>query len=191
MLSGLALIGIACFVLVVVLFRRNDKNQDLYTFGGLSHSANVWNIIPMITVAAIFGGALSSESVGFFNLFTDVFAQLFAGRSPYVFALIVCIAACVLTNIISNAVTLALMTPLSYSFAAAMGINPVPSVLMIIFGAATGMILPSSSAAGAILNANTEWIKLKDIILYGGIAMIAFILACAIFGIPYAGLIFG
>jgi sodium-dependent dicarboxylate transporter 2/3/5 len=190
-LNRLTLVGIACIVLVTVLFRRSDKGKDLYTFGDLSKSANVWNFISMIAVAATFGSALSSESVGFFTLFGDLFRNILEGRSPYIFAVILCIATCLLTNIISNAVTMALMTPLAITLSVAMDANPVPVVLMVIFSAATGFILPSSSTAGAILNANLEWTNIKDIVAYGGVALFAFVLACSVFGLPFAGLIYG
>lgn len=60
---------------------------------------------------------------------------------------------------------------------------------MVIWGSANGFLLPSSSAAGAILNANVDWINLKDILRYGSIGCLALIIAAAIFGIPMAGII--
>ncbi len=188
--ANLTLVGVASLVLAVVLFPRNKQGRDLYNFGDLCKAANVWNLIVMVTVAATMGSALSDKSVGFIDLFNKILGVMFVGRGPYFLALVACVAACVLTNIISNAVTLALMLPLSYAFAASMGVSPIPAALMVIFSAATGYLLPSSSTAGAILNSNVDWIKPKDIITYGGVGLVAFLLAAAVFGIPYANLIY-
>ena len=185
----LSLVGVGALVLVVLLFPRNEKGRDKYTFGDLCKASNVWNLIIMLDVATTMGSCVSNEKVGFVALFDAFFGNLFKGHGAFFLAIVAGIAAVILTNIISNAVTMTILIPIVYAFAVSMGVSPVPAAIVVIWGAANGFLLPSSSAAGAILNANVDWIKLKDILLYGSLGCLALILGMAVFGIPMSGVI--
>ncbi len=187
--NGLSLVGIGALVLIVVLLPRNEKGRDKYTFGDLCQAANVWNLIIMLAVATMLGSAVSSTEVGFVSLFDTLLGNLFRSRGPYFLAIVGCIAAILLTNVINNGVTMTILLPIVYAFAVSMNVSPIPASVMVIWGSANGFLLPSSSAAGAILNANVDWINLKDILRYGSIGCLALIIAAAIFGIPMAGII--
>lgn len=185
----LSLVGIGALVLVVVLFPRDDKGRDLYTFGDLCKAANVWNLIIMMAVANLLGSTVSDARVGFVALFDSLFGNLFKYTGPFFLAIVACTAAALLTNVINNGVTMTILLPIVYAFAMTMEISPIPASVMVIWGSASGFLLPSSSAAGAILNANVDWINLKDILRYGIVGSLSLILAAALIGIHLAGLI--
>lgn len=187
--KGLSLVGIGALVLIVVLFPRNEKGRDKYTFGDLCKAANVWNLIIMLAVATMLGSAVSDTKVGFVALFDALFGNIFRSKGPFFLAVVACAASVVLTNVINNGVTMTILLPIVYAFAVSMGVSPVPAGVMVIWGAANGFLLPSSSAAGAILNANVDWINLKDILRYGVVGSLSLIVAGAIIGIPLAGTI--
>jgi len=188
--SSLSLVGIGALVLIVVLFPRNEKGRDQYTFGDLCKAANVWNLIIMLAVASMLGSTVSDENVGFVALFDSLFGNLFRSRGPYFLAVVAGISAVILTNVINNGVTMTVLLPIVYAFAVSMNVSPIPAGIMVIWGAASGYLLPSSSAAGAILNSNVEWVNLKDILRYGAVGSLALIAASALIGIPLAALIF-
>lgn len=185
--SGLSLVGVGSLVMIVVLFPRDERGRDLYTFGDLCKAANVWNLIVMLAVATMLGSAVSSTKVGFVALFDELFGSLFSSRGPMFLAVVALAASIVLTNVINNGVTMTILLPIVYAFAVSMNVSPIPACVMVIWGAANGFLLPSSSAAGAILNANIDWINLKDILKYGSIGCLALLVAAAVFGIHWAG----
>ena len=53
-----------------------------------------------------------------------------------------------------------------------------------------GIVLPSSSMAGAMLHGNSEWISPKNIYKYGCILELIVALAVAVVGVPLAPVIF-
>lgn len=179
--------GVGALVLTVcaaITLFRDKQGKPYFTFQELGSRGVMWNIFFMVATAITIGSALSSPDSGFSATFVNLFSPIFSGAGPYFFALIIGLTTLLLTNIINNSVTGAIMVPLMYSFATVVGANPLVVTGIIIFTSNIGLLLPCASPAGALMGGNKEWLSQKDIFKQGLICLLSIIVAIAVIGIP-------
>ena len=141
-------------------------------------------MILMMAAAVTVGSALINGETGIKVLVTDTMQPLLAGSSPYVYAFLCMIALLILTNLINNGVAGAIMVPMSYMFASAIGANAVAITALISVVTNIGILLPCSSAYGAMLSSKQDCFEIKHMYLNCAGFILATILALLIVGIP-------
>lgn len=151
-------------VVTLALFIKDKNGENYFKIKEISPSIS-WDLIIMVGTALTIGPALSSEGTGIRELFASVLTPLCNGQGAYIFTLVLVVGILIGTNFINNAVMGAIFIPIVAVVYGDLGINPIAVVALISFASNVGMLLPSSSPLGAILNANKEWISQKQIIV--------------------------
>ena len=149
-----------------------------------------WDIAFLVMAALYVAGALGSKDTGATQFFHDLFAPILGGRSETSFAFFALITGVILTNFGNNAAMGVLLMPIIHAFSGDGLFNPyvvVTLATMIVFVA---LLTPVASPHAALLHGNKEWIKQKDVFLYG-FSMTAWSILIAFFiGLPVARIIF-
>ena len=109
---------------------------------------------------------------------------IFAGQSPMMIYILVCVICCVLTQFMNNTVLLVAMTPLMCQLAQAFGANPVLVAVLMIFALSAAMATPGASSRAGLVFGNTEWISTKQAYFQGIVSVVCVIIALLCIGIP-------
>ncbi len=179
--------GLVFMVVALALFMKGKDGSNYFSIAEISPSVS-WDLIIMVGTALTIGPALSSEGTGIRELFTGMLTPLCNGQGAYVFTLVLVVGILIGTNFINNAVMGAIFIPIVAVVYADLGVNPVAVVALISFASNVGMLLPSASPLGAILNANKKWISQKQIIVQSVLCMLVTALTVAIC-IPIANMV--
>ena len=180
LLTSLGLTPFVLLLIGVAVMVRGRDGRRFFEFGELARQGLQWPMIFMIATAVFMGIALSSEGMGFTVTMVDLFSPLLAGTSAFAFCAMVVIVSSVVTNLLSNAVTTAIIIPVMYPFAVALGIDPLVPVVLIIHATEMGLLLPCSSPNGALLYGNQTWLDARDVVSQSLIAIITTVVALII-----------
>lgn len=186
-------IGTTGFTLAICAFVtvfRDKEGNPYFSFQELANKGLYWNMVFMVATAVTMGTALSTGDTGFNATFVNMFMPVLSGTNAYFFALIISVVTVILTNLINNAVTCAIMVPLMYSFSIKIGANPLLMTALIVMISNIGLLLPSSSPFGALLAGNKDWVSTKDIVLQSLIGILAALIGVALIGIPLGNILF-
>ncbi len=160
-LNKLGPLGILCILFAVLCMIRVD-GKSIVDFKELAHKKIMWDIIFLIAAVFAISGALTADATGIKALILGLLNPIFAGQSPYVFVILLCLAAVILTNITSNAVVAILLLTISVIFSTQFAIQLDGIVVLLVFCTNLAFLLPASSFYAAMLYAN-EWLRPKDI----------------------------
>ena len=149
-----------------------------------------WGIVFLVMAAVYVAGALCSKDTGATQFFYDLLYPILGGRSESSFTFLALISGIILTNFGNNNAMGVLLMPIIHAFSADGLFNPyvvVTLATMIVFVA---LLTPIASPHAALLHGNKEWIKQKDVFLYGFSMTIWSILIAFFVGLPLARIIF-
>lgn len=124
----LALIG----VVIVLLTRCIDADEAFGFIDG--------RLLALIFAMLIVGAGL--EASGAVALMVGAVAPLLAGLPPWALVLAVYLSATVLTEIVSNNAVAVILTPVAIALAAALGVDPRPLVVAVMFAASASFATP-------------------------------------------------
>lgn len=107
------------------------------------------------SVIVLIGGmlplALALEKTGIAGLIAGQLAGLSAIVGPLAGLLLLYLVASLLTQIVSNSVTAALMTPIAISLAAALGLSPTPFAIAIVVAVTASYVTPLTNADNLVV----------------------------------------
>lgn len=149
-----------------------------------------WGIVFLVMAAVYVAGALCSKDTGATQFFYDLLYPILGGRNESSFTLLALISGIILTNFGNNNAIGVLLMPIIHAFSADGLFDPfivVTLTTMIVFVA---LLTPIASPHAALLHGNKEWIKQKDVFLYGLSMTIWSIIVAFAIGLPLARLIF-
>lgn len=126
-----------------------------------------WSILCLLAAAMAISGAFTSEMTGISPWMSGIVAPIVAGKSPFVFIVLVCLICCLLTNLANNQAVCAIFTPIILTIGMAFGANLPTLVACMMAACNVGMITPPASATGALLHGDKEWILGKSAYTYG------------------------
>jgi sodium-dependent dicarboxylate transporter 2/3/5 len=179
-------IGMVFVIICVTVFLKDKEGKTLFDLDEICKSGISFNMMFMMACAIVLGTALASADSGIQTFLVNTLQPMFSGMSPYLFMFLFLCASMLVTNLINNGVTCAIMIPLAYSLGTSFGINMAAITVLICFIANVGLLLPSSSAYGAMLRGKTEWISgkefYKEILLF----IMGTLIVTAVIGIPLA-----
>lgn len=105
-------------------------------------------------VLLLFGGGITLSGIlvqtGAAHFLAGQVSALAMGRDPFIILLIISLFITGLTEFCSNTASAALVAPLMVTVAAAMGLSPVPLVLLVGIGASCAFMLPVSTPPNAL-----------------------------------------
>ena len=139
-----------------------------------------WPIIFLLAAAMAISGAFTAEATGISPWMSSVVTPIVAGKSPFMFIVLVCVISCILTNLANNQAVCAIFTPIILNIGIAFGASLPTLVACMMAACNVGMITPPASATGALLHGDKEWVPGKSAYTYGLVYSL-FNLANAIF----------
>jgi di/tricarboxylate transporter len=121
----------------------------------------IWMIVlGALTLAT----ALNNSGVA--SLMAEQLEVFLAGQSPYLALVIVFILTLVITELVTNSAAAALIFPVAYSIALALGVSPLPFVMAVAFAASGSFISPYGYQTNVMVFNASDY-KLIDIIRFG------------------------
>ncbi len=179
---------IMCIVAVMVMIKVDG--EPLLDFRQMAIKGVQWDVIVLTAAVMPFANAFIADETGVKQFLLGALSPIFAGKSEFIFILLVVLLTIIMTNLCNNGVTGVLFVMITYNFASAMGMNPTVIAVLIIFCIHLAILTPAASPMAAILHGNGEWIVGKDVYMYGTVAI--FITGVLIFvvGLPLANMLF-
>lgn len=106
------------------------------------------------------------ETSGVASLFADFLHSILNGQSAYMALIGVFLVTLVMTELVTNSAAAALIFPIAYNLALGLGINPLPFVMAVAFGASGSFISPYGYQTNVMVY-NAGNYKLSDFIKFG------------------------
>ena len=145
----------------------------------------------MMGTALTVAGALTSADTGVTETLSDWLIPLFKGMPPFAFAAVIIILTIIFTNALNNIVVASMFLTIVYSLKDAVGINPLPLVIVMIYSCYLAVLLPSSNPMTAFMFGNKDKISNKDIFRYASVSMVTGALVLIFIGYPLACVFYG
>lgn len=186
-LNKFSVVGMAAVVIIVIFSLRF---KSAVSFEEYMASATNWSLIFTVAVVSVLSSAISADATGILPWVNEVFAPLFAGTSKIVFIILITLIPAVLTNFLNNLVMGVIFIPISYTFATALGLNPLIFCVMLIHLVSVATMTAAGCQPAAILHANTEWITSRQAFKFGTVLTIVNWALTLIVGYPLATLLF-
>lgn len=187
-LTTLGTSGTMIFIVALMVAVKID-GAPLLKFGQAAQKIQ-WGIVFLVMAAIYIAGALCTEETGATQFFYDLLYPILGGRGETSFTLLSIISGFILTQFGNNNAMGVLLMPIIHAFSADGLFNPyivVTLSTMIVFVA---LLTPIASPHAALLHGNKEWIRQKDVFLYGITMSIWSILVAFAIGLPLARIIF-
>ncbi len=160
-------IGNTGILAIAVVFYLACQFKDGITVNQLFAKNISWTIIFLLAAAMAISGAFTAEATGISPWMSSVVTPIVAGKSPFVFIVLVSVICCVLTNLANNQAVCAIFTPIILTIGMAFGANLPTLVACMMASCNVGMITPPASATGALLHGDKEWVPGKSAYTYG------------------------
>ena len=171
LLKKLGNTGIVVTIVAIALLIKKD-GKFVVDFKKVA-AAVPWGAIMMTDAGLTISNTFGDDATGINLWVNQVVTPLFEGKSPVVLVLLIILGGLILTNMLNNGVVSFIMVPILFTFRDLMS----PELFlagMIMFMCEVNMafVLPSGSTSAAILAANREWVKPKELFTYTGVGVI-------------------
>lgn len=180
--TGILAAGIA----VYLMLQLKDGISPLEMFSkGMG-----WSIIFILAAALSIAGAITAEETGITPWLVNIITPIVQGKSAIIFTAIICVLACVITNLANNVATAAMLTPIIYTIGLACGANTMALVICMMFGCNIGLATPPASSPSAIIHGDKEWIPGSSAVTYGIIFSVINLILILLVAFPMGNLMF-
>lgn len=143
-------------LLVTIMGAIRVRGKPLLNFKVMVDSGVTWAIVLLLALVQPLTFAMSAPDTGITQFLMEMLRPIFGESSPTMFAFIIGLVACGLTQVMNNgAVGVALM-PVVYSYCQNTGANPALALVMVVMGVHLAFLTPAASASAALLHGN-EW----------------------------------
>ncbi|HAJ36729.1 MAG TPA: hypothetical protein DCL15_13670 [Chloroflexi bacterium] len=122
---------------------------------------------------------LAMESTGLVNSIVDGMIAIVGATNPWLFLVIFYITTAMLTELISNNAVAVLMTPVAISLAATLGVNAMPFLVAVLFGASAAFMTPFGYQTNAIVMGPGGY-KFADYLRIGAVLQLLMIVLAAL-----------
>ncbi|MEZ6187484.1 MAG: SLC13 family permease [Planctomycetota bacterium] len=161
-IAGAALVGA-----VLVLLTRCARLDEVV-------QAIDWNVLMLL--AGVLSLGVAMEKTGAAQLFAEAFVDVVGGHGPAFVIAALFLATTILTELLSNTATAALLTPVAIGMASALEIDPRPLVMTIAFGASTAMLTPIGYQTNTLVYGAGQY-RFFDFARLGGLLIVPLTLA--------------
>jgi Di- and tricarboxylate transporters len=152
-----------------------------------------WKIIIFMAAIQAESLALADKKIGFPQWAESVLTPMFVNISPLAFEVLLIGFALIMTQFISNGITLAVIGSIGLPLALTIyhgQVNPLILTILLIGASNCAFATPAATHAMALTSA-TGWVDTKKMAQYGSYAAIAAMLTYCILGISLGDLLFG
>lgn len=182
-LSKLGAVGVITGITVILCFVR-FQGEPAINFGKLAAKSIPWPMVCLLASVGPMGTALMHSEAGITKMVLGLMKPIFAGQSPMMIYILVCVICCVLTQFMNNTVLLVAMMPLMCQLAQAFGANPVLVAVLMIFALSSALATPGASSRAGLVFGNSEWISTGQAYFQGIISVVCVIIALLCVGVP-------
>ena len=188
-LNKLGAVGVIACIIIVLCFVR-FQGEPVMNFGKVAAKAIPWPMVCLLASVGPMGTALMHSEAGITKMVLGLMKPIFAGQSPLMIYILVCIICCVLTQFMNNTVLLVAMTPLMCQLAQAFGANPVIVAVLMIFALSSALATPGASSRAGLVFGNTEWISTGQAYFQGVISVFCVLISLLVVGVPLGIVLF-
>jgi di/tricarboxylate transporter len=169
------LLCLACVLLLGILLKIMPLNEIRK---GLD-----FDLIILIAFGLAFGKAMSNSGASIY--LADGFLHLQNYLSPTLFLMLIFIITNILAAYITNKAAVAILFPISVSIAMQLGLNPIPFILIVSFGAAANFITPIGYQTNLMVYGSGGY-NFKDFMKVGWpLTLIYMVVSALILGVIY------
>lgn len=189
-LQNLGVNGTFIVIMIAMTLTYSATGENLMDFAqGMIHGVP-WGLYFLLLAALTISGLLVSPETGISTAMVEVVKPLLAGRSAFVFMVIMVFLGCIITNCINNVVTITLLIPVSATFLAINGGSLTLMASLFTIMLLQGIVMPAGSVLGALLHGNSSWLNPKDIYKYAIMLELVLASVVAFIGVPLGNLLF-
>lgn len=150
-----------------------------------------WSLVVFIGGVMALGTAVGEDATGIPAYVQSVLQPSLGQLSEYGFVLVMCAGVILVTSLISNMVTLAIVLPIGMTLAKNLQLaDPVALGLVLGIGPSLDYLLPSGTTTNAIV-AGSGYLRVSTMVRYGAILFVLHTLLLAFAGYPLAKLVMG
>lgn len=190
-LTNLGVNGTFIVIMVAMTLTYAANGENLMDFAeGMIHGVP-WGLYFLLLAALTISGFIASDATGIAALLVNMVSPLLAGRSAFVFMVLIVFIGSIITNCINNVVTITLLVPISMTFLVANGGNPLLMASLFAIILLQGVVMPAGSVLGALLHGNDQWLTAGLVYKYAILAELVLATVVAFIGVPLGNLLFG
>ena len=183
--------GVMLIVIMIAMTLTYAANgENLMDFAEGMIKGVPWGLYFLLLAALTISGFIASDATGIAKLLVQIVNPLLAGRSAFAFMVIMVFIGCIVTNCINNVVTITLLVPISMTFLAVNGGNPILMASLFVIILLQGIVMPAGSVLGALLHGNSEWLTPGMIYKYSIMAELVLAVVVGFIGVPLGNLLF-
>ncbi len=185
-------IGIAgcVMLLIIVTFWLKFDGQPLMDFKAMANLGVAWEPYVMFALILPFTTIFTSAETGISQSIVSALSPIFAGKPTVLFILLFLLIPTILTNIANNMVVGISFLPILLSVGINLGVNIHALFVTLVLAVNLAFVTPAASPGAAIVFANVNWLRAKDIYKYASIyIIIAFVFLITV-GLAWANIIF-
>lgn len=164
---------LALSVVAFAGLKMMNQRGKVITMQMLCERGIAWSTIFLLAAALLIAGALTDEATGVALWLTELATPIVSGRSSFIFILLICVIAAIMTALSNNVATAAIFVPIVYTLGQAAGANSAALIICLMNACNIGLATPPASAPASLIHADTVWITGKTAIFDGVIYTIA------------------
>lgn len=181
--STVYIVGVIIYVIGVV------SGKPMMNFRTLIRGV-AWESWWLTAVVMALGALLTGKDTGVSAFCVSILTPILGGLSPWLFVVVVCLAAFLMTNICNNIVVSVCMISILLPMAPVIGFEFEPAVILVILSAHFALFTPAASGPAGLMFANKEWVAMKDIYTKGIVLLAGCLIFTLTIGYLWTNLIF-
>ena len=190
-LTNLGVNGTFILIMVAMTLTYAASGDNLMDFAEGMIRGVPWGLYFLLLAALTISSFIASDATGIATLLVNIVKPLLAGRSAFVFMVLMVFIGCIITNCINNVVTITLLVPISMTFLVVNGGNPLLMASLFAIILLQGVVMPAGSVLGALLHGNEEWLTAGLVYKYAILAEFVLAIVVGFVGVPIGRLLFG
>lgn len=182
-LNGLGATGIITAMVTLMVFIR-VKGEPLLNFKEMVFAGVQWDALILTAAVMPMSAALVMPATGLTAFLTTILTPVFAGKSPMLFIILVLGVAMLLTNFANNVVVGMLMLPVVFSLSGTLLLDSAGIAVLLTYCCHMAILTPAACPFAAVMHGNKEWVKTKDVFIYGTVSLVLILTAVILIGLP-------
>lgn len=184
--STVYIVGVAMYIIGSLWVVEGKPMMDFRTLvRGVA-----WESWWLTAVVMALGSMLTASDTGVSAFCVKLLTPILGGLSPWMFVIVICLAAFVMTNFCNNIVVTICMISILLPMSPVIGFAFEPAVILVILSAHFALFTPAASGPAGLMFSNKEWVALKDVYTKGLILMAFCLLFTLTVGYVWTNLIF-
>ncbi len=166
------------------------EGKPLIDVGKALKNSVAWEMVIMVGFISQLATFISSDACGIKGSLAEAISPLALGHGTVFFTIMVLFLCMAVTNFMNNGPVAIIMMSVAVSMSGTVGANLMAICAGCILFSQLAYATPIASPFSAMLFSNKDWIRPKDVYLYGGISTCILIPLCILFTVLWGSVIF-